>query len=243
MDYAALALVAGFAFHLQTFFSHARRSKDIEKIRYDEDYLNFVYYCFSCSIPILIYRRQIWRWLSVERYAYFAEDGGTDRYPYLFCACQIGVYLAMLITVWVEPRKKDTLTMSFHHVCTIFVVALSAMNGYSNSCMVILILHDLCDIPLHRMKLARREKNQLVESVSYCVTVLFFIVFRLILFPWVCFETLRTNFNSFAPAIISIICLLYVLHLYWVWMLLQQGYRHLTGKTTFDPREEEKVKE
>lgn len=229
-------MVLGFAWYLGIFVSFTRTTEDERKTREEEDVLHLLYYSLTCLIATVFHSNKLWRWIVVDKYAY---DVLPDSFAVVFCGVQIGVYLAMLMAVRIEPVKKDVKTMTIHHLLTVTTVGLCVLGGHSHACVVILLLHDCCDVPLLVMKMAGRRNYQLIESFAYCLVVAGFVVFRLIAFPWVCFEAATASFNYITPIIIAINLGLWVMHLYWLRILLQQGYRRLTGKTTFDPREEE----
>lgn len=149
----------------------------------------------------------------------------------------------MSFLVWFQPRKKDALTMTVHHVITATIVLSSAIGGYAHACMSILLLHDLCDPPLSLMTMAGRNGNRVFETIGYCLAVFSFALFRLVLFPYVTYVAAYQNPLPMAPFVISLNAVLWCMHGYWLRILLGQGYRRLKGLPTFDPREQETAEE
>ena len=232
------ALTLGFVWYLGLFPLVTRQYNDTQKIREAENRLHLFYYSSTCFVAFVFYSEDLLRWITVEKYVYGVTP---ESFSLAFCGVQVGVYLAMLFAIRIEPVKRDVRTMTIHHILTAATVALCALQGHAHACVVILLLHDLCDIPLLAMVMAGKRDLRLLEGIFYCLLVAGFVLLRLICFPWVCFEAARADFKAATPLILAINGGLWLMHVYWLRKILQQGYRRLTGKTTFDDREEPKT--
>ena len=236
---------AGFFIYSVLFFCFTRKwtavdgkwkAQDSRTVRHLEDILHLFHYGFFCAVPL-------YNWNTLQRWTFARYMGEQEPLAIGLCGAQLGSYIAMLFTVRVSPVKRDVTLMTFHHLITFLVVFLSVMCGYAHSCVVILLLHDLCDVPLFVMKLAGYARYKKLEILGYVAAVLGFICLRLIAFPWVSMITLSETFTyPVAPVIVCILLCLWAMHIWWLWMLLYQGYRKLSGLNTYDFREEEKKK-
>ena len=213
----------------------------VKQIRVLEDILHCVYYFGMCFVVALDWRAlEIWFDSS-----YTGTTATTSFNSVLICGIQVGVYFAMAFMVWIPPRKRlsDCLTMTFHHIVTVITVTSCVIAGYESACVMILLLHDVCDVPLQLMLLSRRFNCENLQVVFYCMTVAGFAVFRLVCFPIVVFVASSANYNSMTPYIVSLTAVLWFLHLYWFSKLAEQGILRLRGKPTYDPREHESEEE
>lgn len=69
-------------------------------------------------------------------------------------------YLAMLVSLVVlEPRKKDFMEMSLHHIVTVFLVCTSVAFGYIRIGLVIMVIFDFADPFLHMAKMLNYMKQ------------------------------------------------------------------------------------
>lgn len=221
---------------LQLFCSNLEAPAYIRATRNMEDMVNLIWYgSLSC---VSLYRLDLHEaWLE-NGYRYEAGEGHPNYAAMAMCGLQIGGYVAMSFLVWFNPKKRDAVTMCTHHIITSSIVALCAVGGYAHACMTILLLHDICDVPLLVMTLSGRNNWRFLEAMAYCFTVAAFMTARLGAFPFVTYVAASSNPLPMATAIISLNLLLWCMHFYWTVILLRQGYRRLRGLSTYDPREE-----
>jgi len=232
-------LIYTIPFLVLTRWTVTRDQDYLRRVRDREDLVNLIYYG-ALSVSSLVFLPEQLEWL-VNGFRY--ERGEEFPSPLSMCLCglQIGGYFAMSFLVWFQPRKKDALTMTVHHVITATIVLSSAIGGYAHACTTILLLHDLCDPPLSLMTMAGRSGSRVFETIGYCMAVFAFALFRIVLFPYVTYVAAYQNPLPMAPFVISLNAVLWCMHGYWLRILLGQGYRRLKGLPTFDPREQEIV--
>lgn len=58
-----------------------------------------------------------------------------------------------MITVFLEHKRKDFLEMQIHHLSTVLVVSISYMYGWNRVGVIVMMLLDPADVPLHSAKM------------------------------------------------------------------------------------------
>lgn len=221
---------------LQVFGRKMSSSGYIRATRNLEDVVNVCWY--GALSYVGIYRFDLHKAWFNSGYRYEADEGRPNLAAMAICGLQIGGYFAMSFLIWFSPRKRDVFTMISHHIVTLSVVLLCVFGGYAHACTSILLLHDICDVPLLFMTLAGRNNWKFLEVASYCCTVATFLAARILAFPFLTAAAVVGNPQQAAFAIVPLNCILWGMHVYWLGLLLRQGYRRLKGLSTYDPREE-----
>lgn len=104
----------------------------------------------------------------------------------------LGVYYQIIIGMWLAitidhvvnfGNDKDRFMMTVHHACTLLVLLFSDAYGYRRIGAVVLMLHDIVDVPLQLLKIAVKSKQrEWVCSLTYIVALIFWIASRNVLF-------------------------------------------------------------
>lgn len=219
-------LLYGFFFAMFTRFE----DKNIKIIQMKENVLHLTYYLSLCLVSLWNLNSS-W-WTSKE----FLYEESLPVATFI-CGTEFGVYLAMLIAVWIEPRKTDVKLMTFHHLITAVIIGLCFIGNFLNACYIILLLHDMCDVPLLAMTIAKSIGKERYANCAYVMTVLSFVFYRLVFFPFVIYKAVEFGFRDYSQIIIAMTVCLWIMHVYWLSKLLKQGIRWCRGLPTYDFRE------
>jgi hypothetical protein len=155
------------------------------------------------------------------------------------------IQLAIWITMgfyhrFVEERKKDYAVMFIHHIATIILVGGSFITGYQRIGVLVLLVHDISDIPIDVMKMANYLKVEgpagfFMSEIAYVTNMAVWIGLRLYLFPWKVMYSARVesitvaNVPTLDWALFNgMLTLLLILHLWWTALMLRIGYKVVT---------------
>jgi hypothetical protein len=166
-----------------------------------------------------------------------------------------GRYLAHLVSVLIEPKKKDFWQMALHHASTTVLVFLSYCLGYSRIGAAVMFLLDPADPPLHIAKLCLymaggkgkgESRWQFLADRFFEIFGVLFFVTRCCLYPYCVWsatiEGPRYVFNAGKPEAwfdmylfdeLVAVCLL------WVLMFLQFFWLSLIIKVALKPHAED----
>ena len=166
--------------------------------------------------------------------------GGFPSYifhikPQLFNYYYLGA-LAFHLTdlIWlvgVYELQSDFLMMLLHHTCTISLITFSYLSNYTNVGCIVLFLHDFTDIFVYitRIFLNTRTK-EIIKVSSGIFLLLIYIYCRIYVFGDLLvkvFYGLISHLNWVNQTLWGFLCFLYVLHLYWVYLILNKIFNAL----------------
>lgn len=186
----------------------------------------FTYYTIAFIIGVYVLVDKPWLydinncWAD---YPYMRLD--TDVWCYYMMS--LGFYWSMTLTHFVETRRKDFYQMFFHHLVTIALIVFSFTCNFVRIGSLILIVHDIADIPLHMSKmLIYLEWKRLCDAVFSFFSILW-IITRCGIYPfWIVSNTLFDAANQVPMHPVYYIFnvllgLLAVLHYYWTYFILR----------------------
>merc|ERR1719277_605494 len=108
------------------------------------------YACFTL-LGLLVVPSQPFLWPSSQWWEGFLDPRSSlmrvDIQCYYFL--YMGRYAQAVISVLLEPKRKDFLEMLVHHIVTITVIPISYWSGWYRVGAVIMVLFDPADVPLH----------------------------------------------------------------------------------------------
>ncbi|CEG41745.1 lag1 longevity assurance isoform partial [Plasmopara halstedii] len=124
-------------------------------------------------------------------------DQGTDTGVFpsqkfatkLLYITQMAIYIYTAFSCkFMEEIRKDYLVMMTHHVVTIALVTWSYAIGFLPVGVVVLLLHDLTDIPLDMLKMANYLKMEGVpglftSEILFLTTITLWFYYRIYLYP------------------------------------------------------------
>lgn len=231
--------------------------KDGQVVKFCQACMEALFYAGFTILGLLVVPRQEWIWPSEKWWAGFTEGGHELMRPDLrgFYLLYIGRYFQAGISVLLEPKRKDFIAMILHHVVTVAICLISYVYGWNRIGVVIMLLFDPADVPLHCAKLfkyasdasGRRLFQFIADRFFEGFAVIFFIT-RLVCHSYVCWsasvEGPRVIPNAGGPAGWACIALLYVLlamQLYWFWLIVQAAIKLSKDGAVDDPRSDDEA--
>ena len=139
-----------------------------------------------------------------------------------------------------NARKNDYYVMFGHHIVTALLIASSYRCGYFAFGCVVMFLHDFSDIPVDMLILVNQLKMEGSEwffmlEIQYVITTLDWFIVRNVLFPikilkpifdltggHECFP--HGTFMFFDFTLTLLLCCLYCMHIYWLYVFLRIGW-------------------
>jgi len=116
--------------------------------------------------------------------------------------------------------------MLVHHMCTISLITFSYLSNYSNIGCIVLFLHDFGDIFVYITRIFLNTRAPEFLKVSSGVLLLaVYIYTRIYVFGEVILELYRgisTHFNLVNKSLTGLLVFLYILHLYWVFLIIKK---------------------
>lgn len=140
---------------------------------------------------------------------------------------ELGFYISLVITQFLDTKRKDFWQMFVHHVVTILLLVLSWACNFHRIGALVLAIHDIADVPLEGAKLAKYCKKQRLADLLFAILTVTWIYTRCYVLPtrvifYTTYEAL--NIIPFFPAYYifnGLLCLLQLLHLAWTWLILR----------------------
>ena len=190
----------------------------------------------NSSVSLLRFPMECWRTPPLPSdlfVVYFLTQMGSKLEDVIFMAYRITSSPSSS-----QGYSKD-MKMVAHHAVTALLMVASFLSGYGNIGAVILFLHDISDLPLACLRVLNviYPSNLFLISVFYTLTLLSWIVWRLIYLPlyvlhavlYICLEG-ECSWAETPQRLPFLLLLggLFVLHIVWFIEILQKGYRELT---------------
>lgn len=205
-------------------------TRQLKVYKCSESMWKFTYYGSVQMWVISILRQAPW---SMNTKEYFKgwpnqELGFSMK---LFCLCQCGFYLYSIgaLLIW-ETRRKDFYIMMSHHIITSILIGFSYITRFFRIGIVILALHDQCDVFMEAAKVCKHSEKEMAASLGFgCFAISWFLL-RLILFPFWMIKA--SSYHVVRPLIEAnyfprtlyytfntLLCTILVFHIYW-WKLI-----------------------
>jgi len=222
-------------------------------VKFAQSVLEAIIYGSFTAIGIAIVPSQTWSWPSENWWKGFSSGEHLIMRSDLRCYYLLygARYFQAAVTVLLEPKRKDFLEMMAHHLVTIGVVYVSYLWGWNRIGVVVMILLDPADVPLHLAKLCKytgeKTKQALWQFFAdrlFELFALLFFVTRLIMFGYVCWSAHLESRKYFThtPAATTCVLLLYtlmVLQVYWFCLIIKVAVKLLRGQGVEDPRSDD----
>ena len=132
--------------------------------------------------------------------------------------------------------------MVAHHCATIALVLVSYLSGYNRVGLVVMVLFDASDVPLHAAKMCKYFGRAGAADALFAAFVVSFAGLRLVAYPYVCWQShamlARGETDSpgaVAASLVLLDCIL-VLNLMWGWTIAQLVRSVLAGNHVSDDR-------
>jgi hypothetical protein len=168
-----------------------RRSVNIKFAQAATEFYTYSFFLFACC---KIYYTQPWIWPSKLWWVGKLEGAHslvTPSFKFLYMLYG-GRYLSHLVSVFIEPKRKDFVQMVVHHAVTAILVPLSYCFGYTRIGAAMMLLFDVADPPLHIAKMCKymadgnvRSRWQFAADCWLKVFALSFFITRCGMYPYI----------------------------------------------------------
>jgi len=174
-------------------------NENSEKIfKFGEYCYRLTYHTFVTFYAIIVFREMPWVWDTKEmwtNYFSYPVTVGLTWYTLIQCAYNIQQLLTVFARSFLLKRKYpfiewspncrgDFREMSLHHVVTNALVLSSSYFRITRSGTMVMICHDISDIPVDMSKLANFLKWKKTTNACFVTMLLFWIFLRLYYFPF-----------------------------------------------------------
>lgn len=201
--------------------------------------------CFS-DYPLLDNHHYIWRTV-------YGPAAPVPHDVYIAYLMQCAFYIHSVYgNIVLDVQRADFRALMLHHVVTLSLLLFSYAARYHNCGMVIIFLHDVCDIFLELAKCFNYNifrngvKNVRAESFSLMMFIIFTILWIWLRLYWfqtkLLYSSCVTSLLEFPDAdfhleLNALLFILYGLNLYWTFFILLVIWDSLLGKEKQDSRE------
>lgn len=184
------------------------------------------YYTFIFFFGLYVMWDKPWLWDIMNCWYNFPEHSlDTDVWWYYMLS--LAFYWSMTFTHFFEIRRSDFWEMLLHHLITILLIIFSWTCNLTRVGTLVLIVHDVADIPLQFTKLCMYSAPKHIVDAVFGVFALIWIISRIGIFPlWI----LRSTFFD-APSIIPMYPVYYIfngllvalvcLHIFWTYLIIK----------------------
>jgi len=144
----------------------------------------------------------------------------------------LGFHVTDLIwLVAVYELQSDFLMMLLHHICTVSLITFSYLSNLSNVGCIVLFLHDFTDIFVYITRIFLNTRTKEIIKVSSGVLLLIVYIYtRIYVFGDLLvkvFNGLSSHLNWVNQTLWGFLCFLFILHLYWVYLILKKIFTAL----------------
>jgi len=124
---------------------------------------------------------------------FYKNSGYGVQYSYLLLGCFGAYYIDELIYLLIEApiAKKDKYIMILHHSYAAAFCYTSIFAGLPVTTLIMITLHDICDVFLCCAKLLDRSGFKNIAILAYVFLVISWISCRLTLFPYIAYMQMR----------------------------------------------------
>jgi len=214
---------------------------------------NMIYYTFSTVACWVLFKDQdffpkILGGPSTSSSDIFKGMPAVQDIPFSveFYMIQFGSHLHTFIDYCVYKRKSPKFwEMFLHHSLAVFLIFFSYMTGGLKVGILVLFVHDPCDVFVYSNRLLSDLKNpwKPFQIGNYVTLVIIWIFFRLFVFPKVivgaCFDYILRGGEIgvlYSPhlSLTLMLASLVILHAYWLVFILRVFANMLKGKTHYN---------
>jgi len=159
----------------------------------------------------------------------------------LYYQVHFGYHFMSLIFHFVGPIRSDFFEMLLHHLITIALIFLSYMMNYLRIGSLVMFIHDIADLVGYFSRSLVEIKHVNKSKILYLFYALFLVSWfytRLYVFPLCVLSVnlqVKIKDNLYGLDFMTgLLCVLFVLHVYWFSLLLKAGYKKIKGQEFSD---------
>lgn len=223
-----------------------QRKLAVKVDKFSQSALEAIFYgAFSCFGAVMV-TSQPWVWPSQHWWIDFDKTNVSTGFSVHASmtdavACYYIMYAARyaqgMVSVCLEHKRKDFWEMELHHAVTCLLVTLSYVCGWNRVGLVVMLVLDPADVPLHVAKLCKytgerrcpgqpSNAYQLMADGFFVVFMLSFFAMRLGMFPYICWSAhveATRYFPKGAPewTAVGLLYVLLALQVFWGYLLVR----------------------
>ena len=151
---------------------------------------------------------------------------------------ELSFYWGLLITQFIDVKRKDFWVMFVHHAATIILMSFSWTCNFFKVGTLVLLIHDIADIFLESAKLCKYGGAQKASEGFFGSFAVSWFVTRLGIFPtWIMYSVTveAPQLVQYFPAYFifnGLLSLLLLLNIMWAYYIIQAVYIALIGKSS-----------
>jgi len=187
--------------------------------KFAQSTMEAIFYICYFAIGFIIVRSQPWLWPSENWWKDQPDNSQIGKDAAFFYLAYGARYFQCFVMVFLETRRLDFLEMQIHHSVTTMLIYLSYSYGFVRIGLVIMVLLDVADPPLHLAKMFVYFKDISPKTGSACSAHKFFALVGDILFGTFALDFTFTRM---------------MLYPYVVWSVTVELYRSKAGPGPFD---------
>jgi ceramide synthetase len=230
------------------------------KVKFEQSVMEAIFYGTFAVIGVSVIRGQTWLWPSSNWWQPTPEGHEIMRSDLrCYYLLYIARYFQAGISVVLETKRKDFIEMMLHHIVTVCVGTVSYCIGCNRVGVVVMVLLDFADVPLHLAKCCkymsdinlkmksstpRRDLWLFVADRLFEMFAITFFVTRLVMYGYVCWSAHIEQSRHVSKRMSDWICVacLYTLlglQVYWFFLILKVAAKLLRGEGVEDPRSDD----
>lgn len=195
----------------------------------------FVVYLATTVYGTIVTFKEPWLWDLKLCFSGHGTHPLTDEIYYYYLL-ETGFYLSLIMSLFVDVKRKDFWQMVIHHFVTFSLLALSYSTGFFRIGCIIMLLHDVTDVFLESSKVLHYANWDTTTTIGFVLFALVFYSTRLVYYPfWVLYTVYYSPdycgpYKSWSSFLILLLCL-QVLHLFWAHAISVVARMSLSGGT------------
>ncbi|XP_020608328.1 ceramide synthase 6-like [Orbicella faveolata] len=143
----------------------------------------FVFYLATSIYGMVILYKEPWLWDLRLCFIGHGRQPYTDEIFYYY-VIETGFYISLIISLFVDVKRKDFWQMVIHHIVTVMLTTFSYTAGFFRIGSVIILLHDLADIFLESAKVFNYAKWETTTNIIFVLFAVVFNATRLVYYPF-----------------------------------------------------------
>lgn len=163
------------------------------------------------------------------------------------CSVELAYYVSGvgMLALW-EVSRKDQSVMMLHHFLAIIIMGSCYLCNYTRSCCVAMLIHDINDVIMELAKISNYNNLTTLANALFVLFVLCWVALRMVAYPSIIIQStlfeIRKVIGPDPPCywVINVpILLLYCIHIYWLYLILEIVWKMVKTGEAEDVREED----